>query len=527
MKKNKIFIFLLMALPALMLTSCLKDQEDIFDKASSLRMDDYMAQVRETLASAPYGWAFDYYPETEQLYGGYTYALVFDTKQVTVYAEDWINEDTGVNGPETSYYSLRNDMGPVLSFDTYNTLMHYFATPSSGAYQGLQGDFEFVVDSVGTDVIKLHGKKVHGKSELPQNTMYLRKLTQPAATYMAKVNEQANRFFLDNAQGAVNTVFDIDYRQATFNINGEEVTRAYTFTDRGIRLYSPVNVNGTYVADFNYDDNTMKLTSTEAPNLSLQGDVVDDYLLRVLGLSSTTLALGDDEAVNKKEAYHHNLYTFETTADWLTITTEGNNIVMTVQENASGHMRSGTLTYTRADGRQGQITVAQVEFDKDIAGTYQLKSGNNPETSYPAVFRKNEYGGYEFGVTIQDQEVVIPVTYDANSAQFRFGSALFWGEGDFKPMSGGVVGAGAERHLFVYPIFFYGNGYWTAYNTGTYYYGDIVYDEEVGATVAELYGRYNNYDLEALAICGFVQKTCAADTWGGYLDQVYYPYFIK
>lgn len=524
MKKNKIFIFLLMALPVLTLTSCLKDQEDTFEKASSLRMDEYLETARQALISAPYGWAFEYYPESEQLYGGYTYALVFDSKQVTVYSEDWLTAEVGATGPETSYYSLRSDMGPVLSFDTYNAQIHYFSTPSSLAYQGYRGDFEFVIDSIGADIIKLHGKRVHGKSDLPQNTMYLRKLTEPAANYMAKVNDQASRFFLAGAQGSVPCEFDIDLRQATFNVNGTSVNRAYAFTDHGIRLYSPVNVNGVNISDFRYDDTTMQLTSSEASNLTLQGDVVDDYLLRVLGLTSTTLALGDDEAVTKKQAYHHDLYTFTTTADWLTIATEGNQIVMTVQENASGHMRSGVLTFTRADGRSGQITVAQVEFDKDIAGTYQLKSLSDETISYPAVFQKNAAGGYEFLLTVQEQQLTIPVVYNVTSAQIRIESATYWGNGDFTLMNN------TQGNFHAYSAFTYSNGqYWTAYNAGAYYYGDIEYNEEVDATVAVLYGKYNNnrYDLDGILLTGYTQKLCSADTRAGYIMEVPAPYFIK
>ena len=180
MKRNKVFILLLMALPTLVMTSCLKDQEDTFDKASSLRMQDYLDKARATILDAQYGWVFEYYPESEQLYGGFTYTLEFDSKMVKVRSE--LSDDA-----ESSYYSMKSDMGPVLSFDTYNEQMHFFATPNAQRYQGYKGDFEFVIDSIGQDVIKVHGKRVHGKKELPQNTMYLRKLTMPAEDYMNKV----------------------------------------------------------------------------------------------------------------------------------------------------------------------------------------------------------------------------------------------------------------------------------------------------------------------------------------------------
>jgi hypothetical protein len=520
MKRNKVFILLLMALPTLVMTSCLKDQEDTFDKASSLRMQDYLDKARATILDAQYGWVFEYYPESEQLYGGFTYTLEFDSKMVKVRSE--LSDDA-----ESSYYSMKSDMGPVLSFDTYNEQMHFFATPNAQRYQGYKGDFEFVIDSIGQDVIKVHGKRVHGKKELPQNTMYLRKLTMPAEDYMNKVKAQAENFFLATANGSVQSKYDIDDRQATFSVNGQEITRAYTFTDGGIRLYSPITVNGKQVSNFAYNDASLQLNCLDegATDIQLKGDVVKDYLLRVLGLSSTTLALGDAEAVNRKLATHHDIYTFETTADWLTIGTEGQYIVMTVKENASGHMRSGTLYYTR-NGVKDSITVAQCEFDKDIAGVYQLRSLVDEKVSIPAVFRQNSKGGYEFGLTVQGQELIIPVTYDAGSAHFHFECAKFWGKGDFTIVRSGVEYTGT---YYAYPIFLYGNGaYWTAYAGGYYYNGDIEYDPELDATVAVLYGkRSSTYNFESLAICAFNQESIEATTFAGYIDEIDYPYFIK
>ena len=53
------------------LQSCLKDQADVFDNASSLRLQEYLDKTQKTLVDAPYGWAFDIYPERTQAYGGY------------------------------------------------------------------------------------------------------------------------------------------------------------------------------------------------------------------------------------------------------------------------------------------------------------------------------------------------------------------------------------------------------------------------------------------------------------------------
>ena len=70
MKKNDIILFLLMALPTLLLTSCLKDQEDVFEESASARTANYLSNTKKVLTSAENGWLLNYYPDRDQSYGG-------------------------------------------------------------------------------------------------------------------------------------------------------------------------------------------------------------------------------------------------------------------------------------------------------------------------------------------------------------------------------------------------------------------------------------------------------------------------
>ena len=244
MKTNKILLYTLLALPALLMQSCLKDQEDIFDKPASQRMSEYLQGAQEALVSAPYGWSFDYYPEENQSYGGFTYTIGFSNDADTVRFEN--NPD---DGQLVSLYKMKSDDGPVLSFDTYNSFLHKYATPTDGKYQAEKGDFEFVIDSVGSDIIKVHGKKTG-------NTLYLRKLTEPAAQYMQKVVDMGDSFFPSEADLTIGgkpyqLVFtDLTNRQADIYDNGTYLTTtAYNFTDKGLRFYQPLSLNGVSVQD--------------------------------------------------------------------------------------------------------------------------------------------------------------------------------------------------------------------------------------------------------------------------------------
>ena len=174
-----------MALPALMLQSCLKDQEDVFDESASARMANYLKNADDVLKGAANGWALDYYPDREQSYGGFVYTLKFDGQKVDV-----LSDLTGEVETTTCLYRLVADDGPVLTFDTYNDELHYFATPwgSSGGYEAYDGDFEFIIMDVQDDLITLKGKR-------SGNMMYMHRLSVPADEYISSIQEMEEKMF--------------------------------------------------------------------------------------------------------------------------------------------------------------------------------------------------------------------------------------------------------------------------------------------------------------------------------------------
>ncbi|HRN15923.1 MAG TPA: DUF4302 domain-containing protein, partial [Xylanibacter oryzae] len=105
MKKFKIYIYILMLLPTLLLQSCLKDQEDVFDEPSAVRMQKTLEDVKKVLTSSEHGWAFDYFPDRNVTYGGYEYAVKFDSLSANIYFE------LAPGQSETSLYKLKSDDG--------------------------------------------------------------------------------------------------------------------------------------------------------------------------------------------------------------------------------------------------------------------------------------------------------------------------------------------------------------------------------------------------------------------------------
>ena len=134
--KKKVYIVLLLLIP-FVFQACLKDQADIFDESPAVRMEKVLTAYKELLASSNNGWLLEAYPERNQSYGGYSFILKFTSSSVDAFSE--LSDDIAESSGETLYV-LNSDDGPVLSFDTYNSFLHFFATPSASLTDGYQGD---------------------------------------------------------------------------------------------------------------------------------------------------------------------------------------------------------------------------------------------------------------------------------------------------------------------------------------------------------------------------------------------------
>lgn len=275
MKINKTLLCILMALPALLLQSCLKNEEDIFDTPSSIRMQEVLDNAKKVLTSSEQGWIFDYYPDRNLSYGGYVYTVKFNNKEVTAGFE------LAPGTTESSLYKLTNDNGPVLTFDSYNKLLHFFATPSSEAYEGLDGDFEFVIMSVTDDLITLRGKRTG-------NTMYMRRLTKDPAAYINAVYSITDNIITPIATGTLGAMeiscsIDIDARRMDITYmkgdKAELASASYIPTETGISFYTPMEINGATLSELNYNIENFTFSGKDSAgnSISITGTLGEDY----------------------------------------------------------------------------------------------------------------------------------------------------------------------------------------------------------------------------------------------------------
>ncbi|WP_455080905.1 DUF4302 domain-containing protein [Prevotella melaninogenica] len=360
MKANKLFIYLLLALPAFFLQSCQTEEENVFGKPYSERMDEFLQKAQETLVASQYGWVLDYYPQRNQAYGGVTYTIKFTRDNAIVRYEN--NPD---DGEVKSLYKMKEDDGPVLSFDTYNTFLHIYATPKNGEYRGKEGDFEFVIDSIGADRIKIHGKR-------SLNTMYLNKLSGEASEYIEKVTELTNLFvFSDvalNIGGKPYTLVVTDKNNRQLAIyDGDKLVAesAYAFTDKGIRLYEPIMLNGVQLYDLTFDKATAKFSGTGVESTASNVDV--NLIAKMIGAIN---ASNGEKTITKTIPYLNKL-DITCDAPWLHLSKDGDKLIIKVDANPIATNARGAKLKISNGIKEAQVQIMQFDLSA-LMGTYEL-----------------------------------------------------------------------------------------------------------------------------------------------------------
>ena len=274
--KTKIFklLFCCVALLTFTLQSCSNKEEEIFEESPSARLQALMDKTQATLVSSENGWVMDYFPDRDLSYGGFLYILKFNKQSVEAYCE--LSDD--LSESIESLYKLSNDDGAVLSFDSYNEFLHFFATPSSGRYEAYDGDFEFKIMKVEDDLITLKGKR-------SGNAIYLHRLKEEPVQYLEKCVQTSENIFAPKASGtyggtAIEALVDPDVRYITIYLNGGEYGQYFLPTPTGVRFVEPLEINGATISELSYDNIKFIFSGTDSNGANIQFTCAlpDDYM---------------------------------------------------------------------------------------------------------------------------------------------------------------------------------------------------------------------------------------------------------
>ena len=386
----KKFIILLTALP-LVLTSCFKEDDDVFDKSAAERIYQTQLGTEKVLNEAPNGWLMEYYPSKTQESGGVRIFMKFDNGKVSISSEHGAADQV-----ETSYYSYDQDYGPTINFDTYNSLFHYYTEPNSGVgstYIGFGGDSEFTIVSYASDEVVLEGIKTKNRivmTPLPADKDW-KTLLQEYFDFRDKLEEEMPSYTMSfNAQTyEVIRSETAQYASRYWRIlspAGEEIDASFIYTDYGIKFYEPVEL----------------LSGIEISELIWENGKLTD--------AATGVTVSPITSNNKLEL------SVSGVTDWSA------KVGVTVSNNRDYYLM-GIVAVSKLDG------MSDVAFQKSLlAGrtdeTLQLSSGS---TSTPSTIDRlmpaTKHVAYAFGVGVSSEGTLYPTTKLVTS-EFETGEEL-------------------------------------------------------------------------------------------------------
>ena len=250
--------YIYMCLAACLLVSCSQEEEAVYGKGNSYakRTGETSTEYVNLLEGAPNGWLLSMYVGTGQQYGGYNYILKFHQGKVTALSEATTEEDT-------SLYTLNFSEKSILTFDTYNKVLHQFVEPSALFPEGKIGDNQLVIQSYENGVFTLKGQRSN-------NLMTLRKLEGEATAYLSKIRERQSLFKVSDAYPVTINGKEVDFelqpsnRQFIAREGTTVIKKAYIYTENGFKLYEPITIAGKTFSEFTLSADNSEITADDA-----------------------------------------------------------------------------------------------------------------------------------------------------------------------------------------------------------------------------------------------------------------------
>ena len=256
-------IYLLLILP-LLLQSCLKDEKDLFSESAADRIDNTVKADRSVLIGAENGWIISLYPESNQIYGGYTLFAKFNSDNTVNVSSELYAADSVI----TSYYDVISETGPLLTFNTYNAFVHYFSDPKNPdgigtSDGGMKGDYEFIIIEATAEKVTLKGKKSGNTvimTPIKQGLVWKDYMTE----YINAVKSMSFDAFIYENNGKSYSV-NASYRTLIITENGEtKQTVSHIITPNGYEFYSPIEIDGASIPSMTFDQANKIFTNGNA-----------------------------------------------------------------------------------------------------------------------------------------------------------------------------------------------------------------------------------------------------------------------
>ena len=297
---KKILYFSLLLGITLSFTSCKDDDDLLFNESAAERLNQIKSVYSQRLWASPNGWAMQYYPtyQNEAPYGtGYLMLCDFNEDYSVRVAISMYNslEKKNVYKEDVSVWEIITDNGPVLSFNSFNSVLHTFSDPEdipstseeTETGRGYEGDYEFVIVDAPEDAsyMMLKGKKRGTYSLLTpmeEGVDYEEYLTDIRDFHNLMFATDSptfdiiyfgdNKYKLEDANDGIPNIYPYDGDAIL-----DESFNPFLITKRGddyyLRFRDEFRVNeDETVQDFRYDKERDIFVSVDNPEYYMDGD---------------------------------------------------------------------------------------------------------------------------------------------------------------------------------------------------------------------------------------------------------------
>ncbi|MDD2799642.1 MAG: DUF4302 domain-containing protein [Bacteroidales bacterium] len=269
------------------LAACHYEEPDIFSAAPAERLTTAMKEDAIALQSASNGWAMEYFATPSS--PGYTlFAKFKPSGEVFMSCKNELTNNVLLS--DSSVYTMIGDYGPVLSFASFNKVMHQFSNPENPNGYGLEGDYEFIVLKTSANQITLQGKKrgtIIMMNKIPQNKTWNEYITDLETMNTTLFGFGAPSLTMSitekyNFSGGGSHIFTILQSGADVNTS---IDAPFIVTPTGIRFHTIQELDGKSFQTFTLNTDKSALICTENPDLKFVGpDSLSSFLEKNLNI---------------------------------------------------------------------------------------------------------------------------------------------------------------------------------------------------------------------------------------------------
>lgn len=266
--------YIIVCLFILFFSSCAKEEVDIFSASPAERLNEALKTDFSLLVSAENGWVMEYFANPTS--PGYSLLVKFNVSGSAIFAAKSELTKNKEFEMDSCLFEMIGDNGPVLTFNTFNKVLHRFSNPENPDGYGLEGDYEFVVMKADSNQIVLKGKKsaaVILLNKLPLGVLWTK--------YIDDLDEMNTLLFSNNApklkmsigksvytfSDGVTHIFSIVKEGPGLN----KFNAPFIVTRSGIRFYAEQELEGNKFQSFALSEDKSALVSIENPELKISG----------------------------------------------------------------------------------------------------------------------------------------------------------------------------------------------------------------------------------------------------------------